>query len=580
MRNQEIAKILTQISELLEMKEENSFKIAAYKKAAQIVSDWPVEIETFRTQDKIQELPGIGEGISREIFSLVRHKKSRRLESLSKHFPLELLDLLAIEGLGPRKLAFLYKKFKIKNVIQLERLLEGDYLLKYRGWGEKSKNNLKHAIKIYKKMEKRYLLGEIYGPAMNFLAELKKIQEINNAEICGSFRRAKETVGDLDVLISGHNPKRIIAGLTKLPEIEKIFFQGPTKLKIKLSFGPNSDIRVVKSESYGAALHYFTGSKNHNIKIRKMGQEQGLKINEYGIFLKVQKKFKKIGGEKENDVFKILGLPYIPPEIREDEGEIEAGLKNMLPRLIEPRQIKSDLHLHSLYSDGSNSIAQMAEAAKKSGLQYIAITDHASPLGVTNSLDQKKMNRQFAEIDRLNKTFNNFYILKGVEVDILKVGNLYLPDEVLAKFDIVLASVHSNFHLQRDCNMARLSKAMSNQNVDIIAHPTGRDLNGRPGYEIDFEALLKIAYQTKTILELNAAPSRLDLSGSYLHLAKQNKVKISVSTDSHSIAQLKNMIFGVKTAHKGWLEKNDIINSLPLTKIFEFLNKKKNLRKF
>ena len=594
MDNLEIAKILDQIADLMDIKGENKFKIGAYRKAARAIEELSENINEIYLKDKLKEIPGVGESIEKDIKELIKKRTCQRLKNLKEKIPVKLSELMKIEGLGPKKVAFLYKKFKITTIPQLEKLIGSLKLRKLFGWGEKSEQNILEGIKLYKRFKERFPLGQIYPYAISLKEKLKKSPFVLQIEICGSFRRRKETIGDLDILVTSKNPKKIIDFFVNLPEIQKVNAKGTTKVNVLLKHGPETDLRVVKPESFGAALHYFTGSKTHNIQIRKMGMERGLRINEYGVFkIKNQKstlrqssglilnkaeasKIKnllRIGGREEEDVFKAVGLPWIPPEIRENEGEIEAAQKNNLPKLIKEKDIKGDLHIHSDWSDGENSLLEIAKACQKRGYQYIAITDHSSPLGITNSLSPSRILKQIKTIKEINKKLRNFYILSGIEVDINKDGSIFLPDKILEKFDLVVAGVHSSFRLPKEQITKRVIRAMQNLNIDILAHPTGQLINEREPYLIDFEAVIKEAQKTKTILEINAFWSRLDLNALNARKAKENGVKLAISTDSHSLNHLDFITFGVDTARRGWIEKKDVVNTLSLNELLKFLKR-------
>jgi len=579
MDNLEVAKILNQIADLMDIKGENKFKIGAYRKAARSIEESTENINEIYLKDNLKEIPGVGESIAEDIKELIEKGKCQRLENLKEKIPAKLSDLMNIEGLGPKKVAFLYKKFKVTTVPQLEKLIISHKLKKLFGWGEKSEENILEGIKLYKRFKERFPLGQIYPYAQALKEKLKKSPFLKQIEICGSFRRRKETIGDLDVLIASKNPKKMIDFFINLPEIQKINAKGTTKVNVLLKYGAQhqggleADLRVVKPESFGAALHYFTGSKSHNIQIRKMGVERGLRINEYGVFKVSPQKLIKIGGEKEEDIFKAVGLPFIPPEIRENEGEIEAAQKNNLPKLIKEKDIKGDLHVHSNWSDGENSILEIAQACQKIGHQYVAITDHSSPLGIVNGLDSDRILKQIKTIKEINKKFRNFYILSGIEVDINKDGSLFLPNKILEKIDLVIAGIHSSFRLSKEQMTKRVIRAMQNFNIDILAHPTGRLINEREPYEIDISAIIKEAKKTKTILEINAFWSRLDLDALNVRKAKENGVKLAISTDSHSLKHLDFMTFGVDTARRGWIEKKDVVNTLSLNELLKFLKR-------
>jgi len=568
-----IADMLAQIADLMEISGKNQFKVIAYRRAAETINTLSKNIIEIYKQNKLEKIPGVGESIAEDIKELIETGKSKRLKNLNKKTPINLSKLLNIEGLGPKRVAWLYKKFKIATISQLEKLAKSHKLKKYPNWGGKSEQNILHGIKLYKRFSQRFPLGKIHPLAQDLAKKLKDSKFTQQVKICGSLRRAKETIGDLDILATSKTPKKAIDFLVNLPLVEKIEAQGSTKARILMRHGPEVDFRVVKPESFGAALHYFTGSKAHNIHIRTIGVGKGLKINEYGVFKRKGKKFIHQNGKEEINVFKAVGLPWISPELREDEGEIEVAYKNKLPKLIDQKDIKGDLHIHTKWSDGKNTILEMAKAAQKKGYQYIAITDHASRIGVTNGLDSSRVLKQIAVIKKINKRLKNFHILTGTEVDINKDGSLYLPDKILSQLDLVVVAVHSAMHLKKEAMTKRIIRAMDNSYVNIIAHPTGRLINKREPYELDLSTVIKEAYRTKTVLEVNAFWTRLDLNAHQARLAINNKVKLAVSTDSHSVDHLDYIFFGLKIARRGWVEKKDVINTLPLNSLLKFLKK-------
>jgi DNA polymerase (family 10) len=571
MDNIEIANIFNQVADILEIRGANQFRVGAYRRAAQVIEALPKDINEIYQEGKLKEIPGIGESLAEHIEELIKTGKCKEFETLKKKVPAGLIELMKIEGLGPKRVKFLYQKFGVKNIQQLEKLLASHRLLKEKGWGEKSEQNILAGIKLYHRFSQRYVLGKIYPLAHGIVEKLKKYPEVNQVELCGSIRRMKETIGDLDILVTAKNPKKVIDFFCQLPEIQEVRAKGPTKVNVLLKRGPEADLRVVKPESFGAALHYFTGSKSHNIVIRRMGMAKGLRINEYGVYKKINGKLKLIGGRNEEDVFKAVGLPWMPPEIRENTGEIEAALKNQLPELITLNDIRGDLHCHSNWSDGADSILALAEAAKKRGYQYLAITDHTPTVGITHGLTAKRVLEQIKEIKKLNQKIHGLRILTGIEVDIRKDGSLDLPDKILEKLDVVVASVHTSFRQPKELMTKRIITAIRNPNVDIIGHPTGRIINEREPYQLDLEAIMKEAKKTGTALELNSFWSRLDLNDVNCRMAKEMGVKIAISTDAHNIMELEHIKFGVATARRGWLEKKDVVNTLPLSQLLKVL---------
>lgn len=581
MDNIEIAQILSQIADILEIIDANQFRVIAYRRAAQIIETLTEDIHQIYQQNALEQIPGVGKGIAEKIKELIETGECKGFEKLKKKIPLSVLKLLNVEGLGPKKIKLFYKKYGVKTIPQLEKLAKSHKLLKLKGWGQKSEKNILRGITLYKKFSQRFTLGEAYFLSQDILKQLKQSKLVNQTEVCGSVRRAKETIGDLDILATSEVPQKAIDFFTQLPMVRKVLAKGLTKANVIIKRGPETDLRVVKPGSFGAALHYFTGSKAHNIRIRRLGMEKGLRINEYGVY-KIRnqksgvKKLIKIGGEKEKDIFEAVGLPWIPPEIRENEGEIEAAKQNKLPKLVNLKQIQGDLHLHTNWSDGSDSILQMAEAAKKRGYKYIAITDHASPIKVTNGLNSERIVNYVRAIKQINQKIAGIKVLSGIEVDIQKNGQLYLPDNVLKKLDLVIAAIHSGFHLPKNEMTQRIIQAIKNPYVHILAHPTGRLINKREPYELDMEKILKIARQTNIIMEMNASWTRLDLNATQARLTKNKGVKMVISTDAHSANRLTMMQFGVATARRGWLEKGDIINTLPLEGLLKVLKRRDN----
>lgn len=570
--NIRIAKMLDNMSDILEVIDGNRFRIAANRRAARAIDNLDKDIIKIYKKDNLQSIPGVGKGIEKHIKEIIKTGKSKELNRLRKKIPKGVTNLMNIQGIGPQKAKLFYDKFNVKTIKGLKKLVKSHKLRKLKGWGEKSEKNILKSIKLYKKFQKRFILGAFYDMAISIKDKLKKSDLIEKVEICGSFRRGKETIGDLDFLITSNQPKKAIKFFTSMKEIDRVLLSGDTKARVVIKEGPQADLRVVDPKSFGAAMHYFTGSKDHNIHIRKLGMKKNLKINEYGIFKKSNNK--RIGGKNETQVFKSIGLPYIPPEIREDKGEVEMAQKNKLPTLIKDQDIKGDLQMHSNWSDGNKTILEMAKACKKMGYKYLAITDHATPMGMINGLNKNNVNNYLKDIKKANKKIKGIKIFTGCEVDILENGDLFLPDKILQKFDIVLGAIHSGFKKEKTEQTQRLAKAMKNKHIDIIAHPTGRIINKREPINLNMEKIIKIAKKENVVLEINASWQRLDLKASYAKLAKENKVKLAISTDAHSPNSLKFMKFGVLTAKRGWIEKKDVINTKSLKSFEKFINKK------
>ncbi|MDH4223196.1 MAG: DNA polymerase/3'-5' exonuclease PolX [candidate division Zixibacteria bacterium] len=567
MNNQDIARIFYSIAEILEIQGENPFKIRAYIKAAQTVESYTKELSEIKDTEELKDLPGIGEKIALKIKELLETGKLEMYEKLKKSEFAPLVELLEVPGMGPKHVRLVYDELGIKTLDQLEKAARRGKLKELPGLGEKTEQNILKGIEQERRHKERYPIGEILPKAESVISQLQKAREVKDISLGGSLRRMKETIGDVDILVSSLKPKAVSDAFVKLTEVQNILSQGPTKSSIVTKDGIQMDLRVVKPESYGAAQHYFTGSKAHNIRIRSLGIDRGLKVNEYGVF----KGKKSVAGKTEEEVFKSVGLTYIPPEMREDWGEIEAAQKKKLPHLIELKDIQGDLHIHSNWTDGRSTIEEMAKAAQKIGYQYIALCDHSPTIGVTNGLTPERLEKRKKEIDRLNRKFKNFKILNGIEVDIKPDGKTDLDDEILKKLDIVVGAVHTRFSLPKEEMTRRIIKAIENPCVHIIAHPTGRLLGKRDPYEVDMDKLLDAARANQKIMELNAFPARLDLNDLHCRKAKEKGVKVVISTDAHWTEHLHWIKYGIATARRGWLEPEDVVNTLSLEKLLKYL---------
>jgi DNA polymerase (family 10) len=566
MTNKELTQIFLHIADILDIQGENPFKVRAYKKAAETLENFPQPISSLENLDTLQELPGIGEAISKKIKELLETGKLNYYEELKASEYAPLTELLKIPGMGPKHIKLVYDKLGVKTVEQLEKSAKEQKLRGLFGLGPKTEENILKGIAQTKKFQERFPLGYIFPKAQEIKEELEKLKESKEVLLCGSLRRMKETIADVDVLVSSDKPKPIAEKFVSLPQVANILSKGDTKSSISTKDGFQVDLRVVKPESFGSAAHYFTGSKSHNIRIRSLGVDRGLKINEYGVF----KGKKKIAGKTEEEVYASVGLPYIEPELREDRGEIEIGLKGRLPKLIQPKDIKGDLHIHSDWTDGHSSIEEMAKKAIDLGYKYMAICDHSPTVGITNGLDEKRLEKQAEEIDKLNEKFKELRILKGMEVEIRSDGKMDLPDSVLKKLEIVVGAVHTKFTLSQEEMTKRIIKAIENPNVDIIAHPTGRLIGKREPYEVDMDKIIEATFANKKVLELNAFPDRLDLNDLDCRKAKNKGVKVAINTDAHREVHLEFIFYGIATAKRGWLEPEDVINSYPLKKVLEF----------
>ena len=578
MKNQEIAKIFYEIANYLEM-EGVAFKPYAYQKAALTLETLEKDVEEIYKRGGVKalkEIPGVGESIAKQIEEYLKTGKVNGYEKLKKKTPINLEEIIAVEGVGPRKAKTLYQKLGIRNLKDLERAAKSHKISPLFGFGEKTEKNILEGIAFLKRSKGRFLLGDILPKVREVEEKLKSLKEVERVDVVGSIRRRKETIGDVDFLVISKKPEKVMDFFTSLPGIIKIWGKGTTKASVRLKEGFDMDLRVLPKRSYGAALQYFIGSKEHNIVLRKIAIDNGLKLNEYGVF----RGQKMIAGETEEGVYKALGMDWIPPELRENQGEIEAALRqaqgkpNGLPKIIEYKDIKGDLHCHSNWDGGANTIEEMAKMAQKLGYSYIGMSDHTKFLRIEHGLDEKKLALQRKEIDKINYKLqivnSKFRILQGCEANILNDGSIDIKDETLKKLDYVIAGVHSSFKMEKEKMTERIIEAMKNPNVDIISHPTGRIIQRRDEYQIDFDKILKVAKETGTILEINSYPERLDLNDQNIRRAKEAGVKMIINTDSHHKDQLRFIELGIAQARRGWAEKEDIINTQPLEKLLKF----------
>ncbi len=573
MKNQEVSRIFNDIADLLEIKGENPFRIRAYRRAAMNIEGLSREVAET-SKDELMKIPGIGKDLAGKVEEYVKTGRLQFYEDLKKEVPESLSMLLSVPGLGPKTAKLLFDELKVIDIDTLEQLAREHKLSGLPGIKTKTEENILKGIEMVKRGMERKPLGKVLPIANDIFKHLESTAPVKKLSIAGSIRRYKDTIKDIDILATSKDPKAVMNVFVHMPQVKDVIMQGPTKSSVLIHEGIQVDLRVVEEESFGAALAYFTGSKAHNIRLREMAVKKGLKINEYGIFR--EKDDKRVGGEKEEDIYKILGLPYIPPELREDSGEVEAALEGRLPRLVELDDIKGDLHVHSKWSDGSHDFGELVDAAKKRGYEYIAITDHSKGLGIARGLTSERLMEQKKEIDSINKKIKGFKLFAGIEVDIRSEGQMDLPDDVLKEMDIVVASIHSGFRQNREKITKRLISAMKNPYVSVIAHPTGRLLGERDPYDVDMKEVLKVARETGTALEINAFPLRLDINDTYAKMAKEMNVSIVINTDAHVTNQFDYMVYGVSIARRGWLEKTDILNTLSYTSLIKALKKKRN----
>ncbi|MCL4477437.1 MAG: DNA polymerase/3'-5' exonuclease PolX [Nitrospirae bacterium] len=572
MINQQIAGIFDEMADLLEIKGENVFRIRAYRRAAQNIGGLPKDVAQM-TEDELLAIPGIGKDLAGKIRHYIDSGKMEAYDELRKEVPEGLTLLLSVPSLGPKTAKLLYDRLQIKDIDDLERLAREHRLSGLPGIKDKTEENILKGIEMLRRGKERLPIGRVLPTAQDILSQLRKKARVRELTLAGSLRRWKETVKDIDILATSEEPEKVMSAFVHLPVVREVLMHGPTKSSVVITEGIQVDLRVVEKESFGAALAYFTGSKSHNIRLREMAVKAGMKINEYGIYR--EKDDRRLGGEKEEDVYRLLGLPYIPPELREDTGEIEAALGDRLPELLELADIKGDLHVHTKHSDGSHSLEELIKAARERGYEYIAITDHTKGLGVARGLNEEKILEEMKEIKAVNKRLKGFRVLMGAEVDIRSDYTLDLPDEVLSKLDIVVASVHSGFRQSREQITKRLISAIKNPYVSVIAHPTGRLIGERDAYEVDMEKVFSAAKEAGKAMEINAYPLRLDINDAYAKRAKEMKIPVMINTDTHVINQFDFMIYGVSIGRRGWLEKGDVINTLNAENLLKWLRKSK-----
>src|SRR3989344_4827823 len=564
MINQKIAKILYEISIYLDM-DDVQFKPRAYEKAALTIQDLNDDLEEIYKKGGIKalkEIPSIGEGLARKIEEYIKYGKVKEYDELKKKFPVDIDELKKVEGLGPKGIKFLYNKLKITRLEELEISQKENKLKDFEGWGSKKEENILKGIGFIKKGSGRYPLGQVL-PLINEIRDrLNSLKEAKKVIVACSVRRWKETVGDADILVISDNPKPIMDYFVKIPEVAKVYGKGETKSTIKLKNGMDVDVRIVKEKSYGAALNYFTGSKEHNVALRQIAKDKGLKLSEYGLF----KGNKFIAGRTEEELYKALGLKYVEPELRESHGEeLEAARKNKLPNLINYDELKGDLQVQTNWTDGSNSIKEMALEAKKYGLQYIVITDHTRTLAMTGGLKEQDLIEQGKEIDKINNEINGIKIFKGADIN----------DETLAKLDIVGIAVHSNFNMRQEDMTNRIIKAMKNKHADILFHPTGRIIQKREAYQVDMDKIIKGAIETNTILEIDAYPDRLDLNDEYIKKAIKVGAKLCIDSDAHNIKHFDFLKFGIAQARRGWATSKDVINTMGLKEFERYVDQRR-----
>ena len=581
MENKAIARILRETAQLLEIDGAIIGRYRSYEKAAELIDGLPESVASLvNDPEKLTQLPGIGDRMAEHLKEIVETGDYSLRKKLLKKYPATILDLLQLQSLGPKKVAFLWKTFKAGTVADVEKLAKAGKLRDFAGFGEKSEQNILKAVEVFKKTTGRFHINDAEDAALAIIAHIEKAgKAAESVTPAGSLRRGKETVGDLDLLLTladGYTSQKHVDALAKhileFPGIEQTLAHGENKVSVILGNGLQVDVRLLEKDSFGAALMYFTGSKEHNVVLRGRARDMGWTLNEYALTTLKGGKF--VAGKSEEEIYKKLGLDYVEPELRENTGEIAAAENHTLPKLVKLADIRGDLQMHTTASDGRNSIEEMGEAAKKLGYEYIALTDHSKAVTVANGMDEKRTLEQIKKIRAAQERVPGIRLLAGIEVDILKTGKLDLDDEVLAQLDVVVASVHSYMNQGRAEMTERILAALENPYVQILAHPTGRLVLRRDPFDYDMEKILDAAKAHGVVVECNAFPDRLDLKDVHLRMAKERGVKIVISTDSHSFAHFPLMKYGVITARRGWVEKKDVVNTLPTEEFLASLRAK------
>jgi DNA polymerase (family 10) len=567
-KNSDIADIFDRIADCLEIEGENPFKIRAYRNASRTIRGLGPEVrEMLAAGEDLTVLPGIGRELAAKIVEILETGTAQALEKLKAKVPAGVIEMLRIPGLGPKRVSALYHELKIESLAALKQAAEATRVQQLPGFGIKTERHILEALETLSQRPARSSISVARPEAESLLRHLSRVAGVKSVAVAGSCRRCRETVGDIDILVTAEEGSPVMERFTAFEDARQVLARGETKASLVLGSGLQVDLRRVAPESFGAALQYFTGSQAHNIAIRGLARQRGLKINEYGVFAGGD----RIAGDSEESVYRALGLPWIPPELREDRGELEAAREGRLPELIEPVDIQGELHSHTNATDGRSSLEEMALGAKRCGLKYLAVTDHSRYLRMVDGLDERRLLAQMEEIDRLNAKLKGLRLLKGIEVEILEDGRLDLPDSVLEKLDLVIGSIHSHFRLPERRQTERILRAMDQRFFSILGHPSGRLINEREPYAVDLSAVIRNARGRGCFLELNANPQRLDLTDTYCQMAKEAGVLVAVNTDAHSVADFGQLAHGIGQARRGWLEKKDVLNARPLKELLMLL---------
>lgn len=571
MKNRDIAAIFNEIADMLEVKSESPFRITAYRRAARALEGLTEDIAAIAARDELEEIPGVGKGTAEKIQEFLGTGTMKYYEELRAALPPGITTLMTVPEVGPKTALMLHERLGVKTIEDLEQAAKAGKIRALPRMGEKTEENILKGIALLRRTKERLPIGQVLPHAQELVAALREVKEVKQISVAGSLRRMKETIGDIDILVTSANPEPVMEVFTSSPKVKQLLARGPTRSSVVLDVGIQADVRVVEPDSFGAALQYFTGSKDHNVKLRERAVRKNLKINEYGVFTVPGDR--RVAGRTEEEVYSSVGLPWIPPEIREDQGEIELADRGALPRLVERSNIRGDLQMHTRWSDGADSVEEMARAAKALGYEYIAITDHSQSLKFVGGVTVDEL-REHAKAAQKVSDKVGIAVLMGSECDILPDGRLDYPDEVLRTLDVVVASVHSRLRMDAGEMTTRILKALENPHVDILGHPTGRVLGQRDAYALDLERVIETAKRTGAALEINASPQRLDLNDTQAKMAKERGARLVISTDAHDRYQLQYMDFGIGLARRAWLEPQDIVNTRSLKQLRAWLDER------
>lgn len=568
--NADVAAIFEEMADLLEIEGANPFRVRAYRFAARTIRDLPGEVaEMVARGEDLTSLPGIGDDLAGKILEIIRTGTVAALEAQRSKTPATLTELLRIPGLGPKRVQALVRALNLRGLSDLQQAALGGRIRTLPGFGEKTEQHILEALAARTGKESRMQLAVAMPHAEALVAYLGRCPGVGRVVVAGSYRRARETIGDLDILVTADTGRAITDRFIRYPEVREVLAHGETKASVRLQNHLQVDVRVVPDESYGAALLYFTGSKHHNVVLRQLAQERGLKLNEYGVFRGAV----RVAGDTEESVYAAVGLPWIPPELRENRGEFDAARDGRLPKLVELQDLVGDLHAHTTATDGRHGLKEMADAARRRGLRYLAITDHSRRLTMARGLNPARLSAQMDEIDRLNSSLTDIRLLKGIEVDILEDGALDLPDDVLGRLDLVVGAVHSRFNLSKQKQTDRILKAMDHPHFSILAHPSGRLIGRREPYDVDMSRIIRKALERGCFLEVNAHPERLDLTDLHCQMAREEGVLLAVNSDAHSTGDLDDRRYGIGQARRGWLQKSDVLNTRSYAEVTRLLRR-------